>query len=137
MTKNEKRNLQWTIKELLEIVNGSNNVDEIYKESFSVKLDGKAISFQLLYNLLKKHKEYKLQRNTLHESCTREICENMHLLVVIVNSKLKIVDRKLPTNLNDLANEYSCNIESAECMNNICESCPKYYVNEDNFEEVV
>ena len=69
-----------------------------------------------------------------HESCTCEICEDMHLLVVAVNSKLNTVDRKLPTNENDLVNRFSCNIESAECMNNTCESCPKYHVNVDNFE---
>ena len=46
----------------------------------------------------------------------------MYLLVVPVNSKLKTVDRKLPTTVNDLVNMFSCNIESAECMNNSCES---------------
>ena len=30
---------------------------------------------------------------------------------------------------------FSCNIESAENMNNSCDSCPKYHVNEDNFEK--
>ena len=61
----------------------------------------------------------------------------MHLLFVAVKSKLKIVDRKLPTNVNDLVNEFSCNIERAECMNNSCESSPNSYGNEDNFEEDV
>ena len=54
-----------------------------------------------------------------------------------VNRKLETVDRKLTTNVNDLVNRFSCNIESAEFMNNSCESCPKYHVNEDNFEEDV
>ena len=61
----------------------------------------------------------------------------MYLLVVAINSKLNTVYRKLPTNLNDLVNRFSCNIESPECMNNASESCPKYYVSEDNFEEDV
>ena len=61
----------------------------------------------------------------------------MLLLVVAVNSKLKTVYRKLPTNLNDLVNRFSLNIESAECMNKACESCPKYHVNENNFKEDV
>ena len=51
----------------------------------------------------------------------------MHLLVVAVNSKLKTVDRKLPNKANDLVNKFSYNIESY----------PKYYMNEDNFEEDV
>ena len=59
----------------------------------------------------------------------------MHILVVAVNSKT--VDRKLPTNVNDLVNRYSFNTESAECMNNSCKSGPKHNVNEDNFEEDV
>ena len=87
--------------------------------------------------MLKKHKQYKVQRDTPKESCRFEICENMHRLVVAVNSKLKRVDRKLPTNVNDLVNEFSCNIGSAECINYSCESCPKHQVNEDSFEEDV
>ena len=54
-----------------------------------------------------------------------------------VNRKLKTVDSKLATNVNDLVNRFSCNIENAEFMNNSCESCPKYHLNGDNFEEDV
>ena len=61
----------------------------------------------------------------------------MHLLLVAINNKLNTVYRKLPTNLNDLVNRFSCDIESPECMNNASVSCPKYHVNEDNFEEDV
>ena len=59
----------------------------------------------------------------------------MHFLVVAVNIKLKTVDRKLPTKVDDLINKFSCNIESVECMNNPCESFPKYHANEENFEK--
>ena len=58
----------------------------------------------------------------------------MHLFVVAVNSKLKTVDRKVPTNVNDQVYMFLCNIESAECMYNSCESCPYY---EDNLEKDV
>ena len=54
-----------------------------------------------------------------------------------VNSKLKTVDRKLLTDVNDLINRFSCNTESTECMNNSCEIFPRYHANEDNFEEDV
>ena len=54
-----------------------------------------------------------------------------------VNSELKTVDRKLMTDVNDLINRFSCNIESTECMNNSCETFPRYHGNEDNFEEDV
>ena len=58
----------------------------------------------------------------------------MHLLVMAVNSRLKTVDRKLPTNCKR-SGRFSCNIESAGCMENSCESYPKYHANEDNFVE--
>ena len=51
-----------------------------------------------------------------------------------VNSKLKTADRKLLTNVNDLVNRFSCNIESSECMKNSCEFFLKCHVNEDKFE---
>ena len=61
----------------------------------------------------------------------------MHLLFVADSNKLKAVDRKLLTNINDIVNRFSCNIENAKCMNDSCESFPKYHINEDNFEEDV
>ena len=61
----------------------------------------------------------------------------MLLLVVAVNSKLKTVNRKLPTNINNLVNKFSCIIESAKCMKNSRESYSKCYMNEGNFEEDV
>ena len=54
-----------------------------------------------------------------------------------VNNNLKTADRKLSTNVKDLVNRFPCNTESAECMNNSCESCLKYHVNEDNLEKHV
>ena len=48
------------------------------------------------------------------------------ILLVAVDSKLKTVDRKRPTSAKDLVHSFSCNIESGECMNNSCESFPKY-----------
>ena len=61
----------------------------------------------------------------------------MHFLIVAISSKLKTVDRGLLTNVNNLVNRFSCNIESAECLNNSCESCPKYHVNKNNLQEDV
>ena len=72
---------------------------------------------------LKKHKEYKFQRDTPHESCTCEICENVHLFVLAINGKLKEKDKRLPTSVKDLVEEFSCDIENVECMKSKCGNC--------------
>jgi len=54
---------------------GSSNVQQTCEESFPKQFDEKIVTFRMLYNLIKKHKEYKFQKDTPHESCTCEICE--------------------------------------------------------------
>ena len=62
----------------------------IFQESFDTPL-----SFPLLYDFLKSHKQYKWNRDIPHESCTCEICENLKLYVEAVNTNLKKKSKKL------------------------------------------
>ena len=89
--------MQWTIRELIGIVNGKIEMED-FGETFPNAFNGKELSFQLLYEYLKEHKEYKFSKDTPHESCTCEICENIHLHTRAINRKLKNVDDKLPGN---------------------------------------
>ena len=103
------------------------------EESFPTTFDEKEVTFRMLYTLLKKHKEYKFQRDTPHESCTCEICENVHLFVLAINRKLKKVDKRLPTSVKDLVKEFSCDIDNAECMKSKCGHCAVWEAGEGCF----
>eukprot|EP00111_Clytia_hemisphaerica_P007688 TCONS_00022348-protein len=108
----QKRYLQWTLREILDIVNGSSQVQQTVEESFPARFNSKVVTFRMLYNFIKVHKEYKFQRDTPHESCTCEICENVHLFVMSINRNLKKIDKRLPTNVK----EFSCDLENVKCM---------------------
>ena len=87
----QKRYLQWTLQEILEIVNGSSEVQQTIDESFPARFENKIVAFRMLYNFVNKHKNYKFQRDNPHESRTCEICENIHLFIMSINRNLKQV----------------------------------------------
>ena len=61
-----KRYLLWTIREIFEIVNGSDIIDsyDTFQDRFQKKL-----TFRQLYDFLKFHKEYIFNRSIPHWSC--------------------------------------------------------------------
>ena len=94
----QKRYLLWNIRDLLEIVNGRGDIDD---DSFQSKFN-KKITFWQLYKFLKEHKEYKFNKNFPHESCAREVCEKVRLLILSINRKLKDPIKKLSLDINDI-----------------------------------
>ena len=128
----QKRYLQWTIRELLGIVNGTIENEGIptFPESFQRELP-----FRQLYDFLKKHKQYKYCNQTPHESCTCEICENIHLLTTAVNRKITNIDSKLPSSVNDIISEFTCDKADGKCMKNLCDDCPTIQIDEEDFQD--
>ena len=94
----QKWYLLWNIRDLLEIANGRGDIDD---DSFQSKFN-KKITFRQLYNFLKEHKEYKFNKNIPHESCACEVCENVRLLILSINRKLKDPTKKLSLDINDI-----------------------------------
>ena len=58
------------------------------------------ITFWQLCNFLKEHKEYKLNKNIRHESFGCGVCENVWLLILSVNQKLKGPTKMLSLDIN-------------------------------------
>ena len=92
-----KQYLLWNIRDLLEIANGRGDIDD---DSFQSKFN-KKITFWQLYNFSKEHKENKFDKNISHESCACEVCENVRLLILYINRKLKDPVKKLSLDIND------------------------------------
>ena len=109
--------LLWTLRELLDIANGSGKVD--VSDSFYQKFE-KLLTFSQLYDFLKYHKEYCYNQNIPHGSRLCEICENCVLLAKGLNNRLL---RPLPTNPHDLIERFSCNLEEIKCVLDRCPIC--------------
>ena len=109
--------LLWTLRDLLDIANGSGKVD--VSESFYQNFE-KLLMFSQLYNFLKYHKEYCYNQNIPHGSCLCEICENCVLLPKGLNNRLQ---RPLPTNPHDLIERFSSNLEEINCVIGRCPIC--------------
>ena len=109
--------LLWTLRDLLDIANGSGKVD--VTDSFYQNFE-KLLTFSQLYDFLKYHKEYCYNQNIPHGSCLCEICENCVLLAKGLNTRLL---RPLPTNPHDLIERFSCNLEEIGCVMDRCSTC--------------
>ena len=90
----QKRYLQWTVRDLLDIVNGQAEPNDRI-ETFPDKFDGKHLTFRLLYQFLKCRKEYKWLGDVKYESCLCEICENIRLHVSAINRNVTSPDKCL------------------------------------------
>ena len=83
----QKRYLLWTIRDLLEIINGGNGEainGEIFREVFDCSL-----TFTQLYNYLKSKKQYIYNKYIPHGSCLCEICENAMLMAKEISKGLQ------------------------------------------------
>ena len=77
-----KRYLLWTIREIFEIVNGSDIINSC--ETFPDRFQKKS-TFRQLYDFLKFRKDYIFNRSIPHLSCLCEICENVVMLCIVIN----------------------------------------------------
>ena len=65
----QKRYLLWTIRDIMDIINGSKTVQsDAPSDSFEAKF-GKKMTFHQLYDLLKRHKQYVFNRKIPQWSC--------------------------------------------------------------------
>ena len=115
----QKQYLLWTLRDTLDIINGSKfeggpNNEASFPGTFEKKL-----SFAKLYNFFKAHKQYIWNKNIPESSCLCEICKNACLLAKGINKHLKF---NLPTTPHGLVEKFSCSREST-CMNNTCLEC--------------
>ena len=111
------RYLLWTIKEALNIANGSDITEGA--ESFVATFD-KQLTFRQMYSFLKKHKEIKWNQNIPHESCTCEVCENTKLFIRRFNEKIKNAS-KLPEDEKKIVEKLTCQKTTrTSCMTGDC-----------------
>ena len=101
-----KRYLLWTIREILEIANGSDAIET--SETFHDKFQ-KKITFRQLHDFLKFHKEYIFNRSIPHWSCLCEVCENVVMRCVDINKAIPKKEKKLPENPHDIVEKFKCN----------------------------
>ena len=73
--------LLWTLKDLLDIINGSELHSSNFVSTFSEKL-----SFSQLYDFIKSHKQFVYNKNIPHTSCLCDTCENVVLLAKSLNN---------------------------------------------------
>ena len=121
--------MQWTIQELLGIINGKISVEgcSTFPDSFD-----KDLTFRQVYGFLEKRKQCKFCNQTPHESCTCEICENITLFTSSINRRMKNADSKIPNKIKELVEEYSCDVSNTDCMKGTCLNCPSASVSLDD-----
>ena len=81
----QKRYFLWSLREVLDVVNG-NFLEDVITETYE-KMFGK--QFALFYRFVKKHKEYIYNRKIPHNTCLCEIRENASLLAKGIKSSCK------------------------------------------------
>lgn len=115
----QKQYLLWTLRDLLDIINGSDvSGIGVNDNSFAEKFDEK-LSLSQLYSFLKAKKQFVWNKNIPEVSCLCEVCENACLFAKGINKQLKL---SLPTNPHSLVEENSCS-SCESCMTGGCDEC--------------
>ena len=127
----QKRYLLWTIRDILEIANGSQ--EEGVSDTFCFEFD-KGLTFRQLYGFFKYHKQYVYNKNIPQSSCLCEVCENVVLLSKGINKALISDEKALPTNPHELVEKFSCDSSSRICMFENCEKCNTSQLSIDDFK---
>ena len=90
--------LLWTLKDLLDIINGSELHSSNFVPTFSEKL-----SFSPLYDFIKSHKQFVCNKNMPHTSCLCDTCQNIVLLAKGLNKyKRRTASARLPETPHDI-----------------------------------
>ena len=125
----QKRYLLWTIRDIMDIINGSKTVQsDVPSDSFEAKF-GKKVTFRQLYDLLKRHKQYVFNQKIPQWSCLCEIYENA---IFLANGIKKLLPEcRLPETIHELVAKFSCN-DTEDCMTGKCEVCSSTKLTCDN-----
>ena len=118
-TYEQKRYLLCKIRDIQDILNSGELIEQGHNDSFSGTF-GCKLKFTLLYEFLKDHNEYIFNRDIPQWSCLCDACENVSLLANGIN---KLLPSKVPTSPHDIVEEFSC-CNSKSCMfDGSCTSC--------------
>ena len=98
----------WTLYDLLNFANGSSLIKN--ESSF-----GKKVKFHLMYEYIKKNREYEYNRDIPQPSCLCEICENVCFVAKAENKKIKSCNM-VPTDPHSLAEKYTYDSSSRTYM---------------------
>lgn len=101
----QKRYLLWTLRDLLEILNGEEN--------------GHQFSFRQMYKYIKTQKQLVLQKDIPDTSCLCEVCENTCLMA----QSLKRFKPGHPTDPHKIMEQYCCDSTDTDCIYGKCEEC--------------
>jgi len=108
------------LRDLLNILNGNEVAGSTAGvETFFGKFE-KPLSFSLLYNFVRNHKQFVYNQDIPQGSCLCEVCENACLLAKGINLCAKL---DLPTNPHDIVEENCCDSTNDDCMLGSCENC--------------
>ena len=108
-----------TLKDLLDIINGSELHSSNFVPSFSEKP-----SFSQLYDFIKSHKQFVYDKNMPHTSCLCDTCEYIVLLAIGLNNyKQLTASARLPETPHDIVEKYSCSSDDKNCMFDDCTEC--------------
>ena len=90
--------LLWTLKDLLDIINGSELHSSKFVSTFSENL-----SFYQLYDFIKSHKQFVYNKKIPHTSCLCDTCENIVLLAKGLNNYKRLTaSASLPETPQDI-----------------------------------
>ena len=119
----QKRYLLWTLREVLDILNG----DALSNSKYFKSKFRKSVSFPQVYSFLKMQKEIKWNRDIPHDTCACEVCENITLLIRGLNPKLA---EKLPEDPDKVIDKFTCSRKNrtSSCMQGTCTLCSKIEV---------
>ena len=121
----------WTIRDTLDILNGTESKISADEEDTFEKKFGRKITFRQLYHFLKDHKQYINNDATPLWSCMCELCENIVLLSKGLNKYLK---EALRLDVYDIMDNFMCNPKTPECMKSTCEDCSDLGLTEFDFQ---
>ena len=94
--------LLWTLKDLLDIINGSELHSSNFVSTFSEKL-----SFSQLYDFIKSHKQFVYNKNIPHTPCLCNTCKNIVLLDKGLNNYKRLTaSARLPKTPHDIVEKY-------------------------------
>ena len=106
------RNLLWTIRHLLETINGCSCIVQSETDNLPI-IFNKKWTFHQLYKFPKDHKEFVFNKDIPQTSCLSEKCENLTFLAKYISPKLNL---SIQTNIHPLSEAYYCDSSSKSWM---------------------
>ena len=125
------RYLLWTLRDLLDMVNGCSLVVEDGFDSFCDIFE-KKLTFRQLYHFIKSRKQFVYNRDIPQASCLCEICENMVYRAKSIASRVKM---NYHANPHSLVEMYSFDTASENCMNSVCMNCRETGLKVKDFDD--